>query len=223
MQEDFQADAARLGDQGVGLANVQKPTRPPKATVARRAQSYSDFHDAVKAVLGPLEGGKAEWTRRASQTSRAAKNTKTKEKAIHGELEFADWYNELERDLLDSSHDDYTAYHRQLQLSHSHLDSLLSDTSSTLSLLASLADSFKEVEAQTTIFRKQCEGLLGEQKRIEGLADDLDQNLKYYNYLEPVTRRLNAPGAGNFVRSKEFSEMLARLDDCLSYMTAHVS
>ena len=78
------------------------------------------------------------------------------------------------------------------------------------------------MESQTTAFQKQCEGLLQEQKRIESLADDLDHNLKYYNYLEPVTRRLNAPGAGSFVRSKEFSEMLARIDDCLDYMSAHV-
>ena len=55
------------------------------------------------------------------------------------------------------------------------------------------------------------------------LADNLKQNLKYYDYLEPVTRRLNAPGAGNFVRSQEFSAMLARLDECLEYMAAHVS
>lgn len=54
------------------------------------------------------------------------------------------------------------------------------------------------------------------------MAEELEHNLKYYNYLEPVTRRLNAPGAGNFVRSKEFSEMLARLDECLEYMALHV-
>lgn len=119
--------------------------------------------------------------------------------------------------------DVYRNYQRQLELSQSHLDTLLSDTSSTLDLLASLTSSFKDVEAQTTIFQRQCAGLLDEQTRITRLADNLDDNLKYYNYLEPVTRRLNAPGAGNFVRSKEFSEMLARLDDCLEYMAAHVS
>lgn len=54
------------------------------------------------------------------------------------------------------------------------------------------------------------------------LANNFEKNLKYYNFLEPVTRRLNAPGAGSFVRSKEFSEMLSRLDDCLEYMIAHV-
>lgn len=59
--------------------------------------------------------------------------------------------------------------------------------------------------------------------RITSLAENLDDNLKYYSYLEPITRRLNAPGAGNFVRSKDFSQMLARLDECLEYMAAHVS
>lgn len=116
----------------------------------------------------------------------------------------------------------YSNYQRQLELSQSHLDTLLSDTSSTLDLLASLTSSFKEVESQTTIFQKQCAELLDEQTRITRLANNLDDNLKYYNYLEPVTRRLNAPGAGSFVRSKEFSEMLARLDECLEYMVAHV-
>ena len=114
-------------------------------------------------------------------------------------------------------------YQKQLEISQSHLDTLLSDTSSTLDLLASLTNSFKEVEVQTTSFQRQCAGLQDEQARITRLADNLDHNLKYYNYLEPVTRRLNAPGAGNFVRSKEFSEMLARLDECLEYMALHVS
>lgn len=54
------------------------------------------------------------------------------------------------------------------------------------------------------------------------LADDIKRNLNFYDYLEPATRRLNAPGAGSFVRSKEFSEMLSRLDECLDYMAAHV-
>lgn len=82
--------------------------------------------------------------------------------------------------------------------------------------------SFKAVQAQTTTFQQQCEGILKEQRRITSLADDLDKNLKYYNFLGPATKRLNAPGAGTFVRSKEFSEMLSRLDECLEYMTSHV-
>ncbi len=128
----------------------------------------------------------------------------------------------LDKFIGKHAEDAYRNYQKQLELSQSHLDTLLSDTSSTLDLLASLTSSFKAVEAQTTMFQKQCAGLQDEQTRITRLADNLEDNLKYYNYLESVTRRLNAPGAGNFVRSKEFSEMLARLDECLGYMAAHV-
>ena len=190
--------------------------------MARRAQSYSDFHYAVEAVLGEDVGIRRKEAKKKKTQSKDEDDLTSNDKNIENELDFADWYQELEHDLLNSSHDEYLAYQKQLELSQSHLDSLLSDTSSNLELLASLITSFKEVESQTTVFQKQCEGLLDEQKRIEGLATSLDSNLVFYNYLEPVTRRLNAPGAGNFVRSKEFSEMLARLDSCLEYMTAHV-
>ena len=78
------------------------------------------------------------------------------------------------------------------------------------------------MEAQTTAFRSQCQGLLSEQQRLSSVADDVASNLQYYNYLEPMTRRLNAPGAGQFVRNKEFSEMLSNLDNCIDYMQAHV-
>jgi hypothetical protein len=117
----------------------------------------------------------------------------------------------------------YRLYHDQLLLSESHLDSLLADTTSTLGTLSSLYESFKTVEAQSTAFHAQCEGLLSEQLRIAKLASDLSENLLYYNYLEPITRRLNAPGAGAFVRGKEFAEMLSTLDKCIGYMQAHVS
>lgn len=55
------------------------------------------------------------------------------------------------------------------------------------------------------------------------MAETIGDNLQYYGYLEPITRRMNAPGAGAAVRGKEFSDMLARLDECLEYMNEHVS
>lgn len=53
------------------------------------------------------------------------------------------------------------------------------------------------------------------------LADDMKENLQYYAYLEPITRRLNAPGASNVVTRSEFPEMLSNLDSCLDYMQGH--
>ena len=58
---------------------------------------------------------------------------------------------------------------------------------------------------------------------MTALADHVGHNLQYYNYLDPITRRLNAPGVGHFVRGDDFSQMLSQLDECLEYMQAHVS
>ena len=114
-----------------------------------------------------------------------------------------------------------SSYQQQLQQSQAHLDSLLESTASTLDLLTSLSESFQAVEIQTSAFHAQCQHLLAEQRRVTQLADDMKENLKYYEYLEPITRRLNAPGAGNLVKRKEFPEMLANLDACLDYMQGH--
>ncbi|KAL8915816.1 MAG: hypothetical protein Q9172_006641 [Xanthocarpia lactea] len=206
--EDAQANERTLDVIGELSTAVQQNAGPPKATLSRRAQSYSDFHYAAKAVLDrDVSLGKGKGTGSYP--------------GIKDDLEFADWYDDLENDLLDASHEEYTDYLKQLDLYSSHLDSLLSDTTNTLDLLTSLSDSFKDVEAQTTTFQNQCDGLTQEQKRLTQLADGISHNLKYYSFLEPVTRRLNAPGAGSLVRSQEFSSMLARLDECLEYMAAH--
>ncbi|KAL8883437.1 MAG: hypothetical protein Q9215_008231 [Flavoplaca cf. flavocitrina] len=206
--EDPQANERTLDVIGEAITDTRHNAAPPKATLTRRAQSYSDFHDAAKAVLD-------------TEHSPGREKGNGEYQSIKDDLEFMNWYDDLENDLLDASHEQYTDHLNQLDLYSSHLDSLLSDTTNTLDLLTSLSDSFKSVEAQTTTFQKQCEGLTQEQKRLTQLADEITQNLKYYSFLEPVTRRLNAPGAGSLVRSQEFSSMLARLDECLEYMAAH--
>ncbi|KAL8710472.1 MAG: hypothetical protein Q9220_004904 [cf. Caloplaca sp. 1 TL-2023] len=206
--EDSQADLRTLDSINETLSSPLKDAGPPRATLTRRAQSYSDFHHAATAVLDQ------------DITSIKARGRRSIEN-IQDDLGFADWFDALEDDLLDASHEEYTDYQKQLDLYSSHLGSLLDDTTNTLDLLSTLSQSFKAVEAQTTTFQKQCEGLTREQKRLTQLADDINHNLKYYSFLEPVTRRLNAPGAGSLVRSQEFSGMLARLDECLEYMTAH--
>jgi hypothetical protein len=109
-----------------------------------------------------------------------------------------------------------------LALSERHLDSLLNDTSSALDLLTTLSESFKTVETQTTAFQAQCEDLLAEQKRLRDLADEIGTDLQYYAYLEPLTRRLNAPGTGRLVRNDDFLDMLRNLNTCIDFMDQHV-
>ncbi|CAN9108679.1 unnamed protein product [Alternaria alternata] len=206
-ENESQADLERV-EAIPETADEDRPGKlngPPPATVARRAKSYSDFYTVVRAHL---------------RKERALEKKKSRED-ISTELEFADWYGGLSDKLLEASHDEYRLYQHQLHMTRNHLENISSDTTSTLHVLSSLSESFKVVEAQTNAFRTQCEGLIDDQKRITKLADDMEQNLRYYLYLEPTTKRLNAPGAGKIVRGSEFVEMLANLDSCLEYMQAH--
>lgn len=111
----------------------------------------------------------------------------------------------------------------ELEQSKEHIDEILTNTLTLLDDLSSLSESFKSVETQTSNFEKQCQGLLSAQERDTKLANGIQNNLHYYDFLDPASRRLNAPGAGNTVRDKEFSDMLRRLDVCLDYMETHVS
>ncbi len=112
-------------------------------------------------------------------------------------------------------------YLQQLDAAKVHLDTLLSNTATTLELLSEISASFKAVEAQTSAFQQQSEDLLREQEQKEIAAEGIRNNLKYYDPLERITRRLNAPGAGSIVRSRDFSEMLVQLDECIDYMQTH--
>lgn len=110
-----------------------------------------------------------------------------------------------------------------LRQSREHIDDILSNTLTLLDSLSHLAKEFNAVESQTSNFGKQCEGLLAAQERDTKLANGIQTNLHYYEFLDPASRRLNAPGAGNTVRDEEFTDMLRRLDVCLDYMETHVS
>ena len=140
---------------------------------------------------------------------------------IESEIDLADYSKVIEDELLEASLNDYQLYLDQLDASTSHLDTLLADTTATLDLLSELSSSFKTVETQTSAFQAQSETLLSSQSKSEKLATDIKDHLRYYEYLEPITRRLNAPGAGNLVRGRGFSEMLVQLDEAIDYMQAH--
>ncbi|KAJ6033547.1 hypothetical protein N7499_009822 [Penicillium canescens] len=140
----------------------------------------------------------------------------------NNELEFSQWLNGVKDDLVEESYDEYTNCLDELEQSKEHIDEILANTLTLLDDLSNLSESFKSVETQTSNFEKQCEGLLSAQERDTKLANGIQNNLHYYDFLDPASRRLNAPGAGNTVRDKEFSDMLRRLDVCLDYMETHM-
>ncbi|KEF61902.1 uncharacterized protein A1O9_03474 [Exophiala aquamarina CBS 119918] len=130
---------------------------------------------------------------------------------------------DIDEDLLDASLDEYQNYLDQLDTARSHLDSLLADTAAVLDELSEISASFKDIDVQTKSFRKQSANILEEQRKNDSVAQNIADNLRFYEPLERITRRLNAPGAGAFVRSKDFSDMLVTLDECIDYMQTHTS
>lgn len=103
--QDGVADTGRLEGPGAVIEEVEEPYGPPEASLKRRAQSYTDFQHAARAVLD---------TKKVPQKEKAPKDTlgleseESKESGISNDIEFAKWYQDLEHGLLESNHDDYT-------------------------------------------------------------------------------------------------------------------
>lgn len=201
--QESQADVARP-EAIADTPDRDQLASPPPATLARRPKSCSDMHTAV--------------SRRALDTQTPPPPVASD---VASDVALAAWYRPVHDALLEAGHDEYARYHSQLHMARTHLDNMAADTTAALDTLSALSQAFRAVEAQTTAFRTQCEGLVDDQKRITQLADDMDQNLRYYLYLEPTTKRLNAPGAAKIVRGADFAHMLANVDSCLDYMEAH--
>jgi len=92
IQEEGTADVGRAEGIVETIEEVtDKAIGPPKATVARRAKSYSDFYDVVRAHL------KKE---RESEKQKA-------EESLSNELEFVEWFNDINDELLEASHEEY--------------------------------------------------------------------------------------------------------------------
>ena len=126
-------------------------------------------------------------------------------------------------EFLEASLDQYQQYLNQLDEARSHLDGLLASTTATLNELSEISAGFKTIDSQTKAFQKQTANVIGDQKKHEATAEAIAENLQYYEPLERITRRLNAPGAGSLARSKDFSDMLVTLDECIDYMQTHPS
>ncbi|KAJ5561799.1 hypothetical protein N7535_003739 [Penicillium sp. DV-2018c] len=174
------------------------PSGPPRIPTANEIQS------SLQAVDEQLPAS-TDWTARG----------------WNNELEFSQWLNGVKDDLVEESYDEYQNCLDELEQSKEHIEEILTNTLTLLDDLSSLSQSFKSVETQTSNFERQCEGLLSAQERDTKLANSIKNNLHYYDFLDPASRRLNAPGAGSTVRDKEFSDMLRRLDVCLDYMETH--
>ncbi|KAJ7324468.1 hypothetical protein JRQ81_017488 [Phrynocephalus forsythii] len=100
-------------------------------------------------------------------------------------------------------------------------DAILSDVNSALQHLESLQKQYLFVSTKTGTLHEACEQLLKEQSELVDLAENIHQKLSYFNELENINTKLNSPTLS--VNSDGFIPMLAKLDDCIAYISSHPS
>ncbi|KAI0007294.1 Sec34-like family protein [Xylariaceae sp. FL0662B] len=197
------------------LEEPETPIGPPEPTLTRRAKSYSDFYHVVRAQLAKDKKRRKKTRERNLDALMVEKPEVAVRRRKSPQLECPD------DELLEASQHEYLLYRDQLKMTERHLDRLITDANSALGLLTSLADSFRAVDARTSMFKAQCDDLLSEERRLQKLADEVGTDLHYYEYLDGVTRRLNAPGASRLVNHEDFGEILVNLDACIAFMVKH--
>jgi hypothetical protein len=79
----------------VGEEEEEVVKGPPAATIARRAKSYSQFYDVVRAHL-----------KQEHKLEKVEKRQRSKQQ-INTDVEFGNWYNGIKGDLMDASHEEY--------------------------------------------------------------------------------------------------------------------
>ena len=143
---------------------------------------------------------------------------------VEDELGLVVLSGQIEDELLKASLAEYQVYLDTLESAKAHIDTLLASTSETLDQLNEISATFCTIDSQAQALHEQSNGILEEQKRTEKLAADVAENLQYYEPLERLSRRLNAPGAGALVRKNnaEFADILSTLDACIEYMERHI-
>lgn len=197
---------------------------PPPATLIQRAKSWSDFSNIDMTKARPLKQPASrkyqkKYDLRSPLEALTLSPSETRSASIVKDGVDRETSTE---ELLRARRQEYLLYHGQLEMTERHLGALVEDANKALGILESLCKSFQTVEEQTTSFRSQCDDLLTEQKRLEVLAEEVGTDLHYYAYLDNVSRRLNAPGAGRLVDDEAFGEVLANLDSCIEFMTKNV-
>ncbi|XP_032888764.1 conserved oligomeric Golgi complex subunit 3 [Amblyraja radiata] len=98
-------------------------------------------------------------------------------------------------------------------------NAILNDVNTALLHLESLQKQYLFVSTKTGTLHEACEQLLREQSELVDLAENIQQKLSYFNELENINTKLNSPTLS--VNSEGFIPTLAKLDDCITYVSSH--
>ncbi|XP_066438079.1 conserved oligomeric Golgi complex subunit 3 isoform X2 [Eleutherodactylus coqui] len=133
--------------------------------------------------------------------------------------QFFSWFAQLQTHMDQDEGAKYREMREYLSGFQDQCDAILNDVNVALQHLESLQKQYLFVSTKTGTLHEACEQLLKEQSELVNLAESIQQKLSYFNELENISTKLNSPTLS--VNSEGFVPMLSKLDDCISYISAH--
>ncbi|OXB57970.1 hypothetical protein ASZ78_004292 [Callipepla squamata] len=133
--------------------------------------------------------------------------------------QFFSWFAQLQTQMDQDEGAKYRQMRDYLSGFQEQCDAILHDVNSALQHLESLQKQYLFVSTKTGTLHEACEQLLKEQSELVDLAENIQQKLSYFNELENINTKLNSPTLS--VNSEGFIPMLAKLDDCIAYISSH--
>ncbi|XP_045695068.1 conserved oligomeric Golgi complex subunit 3 [Phyllostomus hastatus] len=133
--------------------------------------------------------------------------------------QFFSWFAKLQTQMNQDEETKYRQMRDYLSGFQEQCDAILNDVNRALQHLESLQKQYLFVSNKTGTLHQACEQLLKEQSELVDLAENIQQKLSYFNELETINTKLNSPTLS--VNSEGFIPMLAKLDDCITYISSH--
>lgn len=133
--------------------------------------------------------------------------------------QFFSWFAELQSQMDQDEGSKFREMRDYLSGFQEQCDAILNDVNSALQHLQSLQNQYLFVSTKTGTLHEACEQLLKEQSELVDLAESIQQKLSYFNELETINTKLNSTTLS--VNSEGFIPMLAKLDDCIMYISSH--
>ncbi|GCB79996.1 hypothetical protein scyTo_0016077 [Scyliorhinus torazame] len=133
--------------------------------------------------------------------------------------QFYSWFSKIQTQMDQDEGLKYREMRDYLYGFQEQCDAILNDVNTALLHLESLQKQYLFVSTKTGTLHEACEQLLREQSELVDLAESIQQKLSYFNELENINTKLNSPMLS--VNSEGFIPTLAKLDDCITYVSSH--
>ncbi|XP_048458495.1 conserved oligomeric Golgi complex subunit 3 [Rhincodon typus] len=133
--------------------------------------------------------------------------------------QFYTWFSKIQARMDQDEGTKYREMRDYLYGFQEQCDAILNDVNTALLHLESLQKQYLFVSTKTGTLHEACEQLLREQSELVDLAESIQQKLSYFNELENINAKLNSPTLS--VNSEGFIPTLAKLDDCITYVSSH--